>query len=197
MDHIAARFTQFFFGSLDSCIRPKRNSLIKTLLNTSWEIQEDLHFHEDRNSLKIVQSSSSVIRTQRYCKHSWYNAIKQEIMNFIKYARVAQKYEFLEKRNYLRISKCHHFQAIRKRIGEKIIFFYSSRNSPYLMHCHPTFFLWLDSPRCPRPPRRRGCEIPLRHTTLGRTPDEWLARRRDLYPTKTQPQQTSMLPQFQ
>jgi len=47
-----------------------------------------------------------------------------------------------------------------------------------------SFFLELDNPSKPRPPRCASFEITLRHTTLDRTPlYEWSARRRDLYLT--------------
>ena len=67
-----------------------------------------------------------------------------------------------------------------------------------MLHALPTtFFLWLDSPRGPRPPHRWIFEITLRHTTLGRTSlDEWSTRRRDLYLTthNSHKRQTSMSP---
>jgi hypothetical protein len=58
------------------------------------------------------------------------------------------------------------------------------------------FFLMAQNPRGPRPPHYGGFEITLRHTTLGRTPeDERSACRRDLYLTtqNTHKRQTSML----
>jgi hypothetical protein len=59
------------------------------------------------------------------------------------------------------------------------------------------FFLWIDSPRGPRPPHCRGFEITLRHAKLGGYPlDEWSARRRKLYltPHSTLKRRTSMPP---
>jgi hypothetical protein len=49
----------------------------------------------------------------------------------------------------------------------------------------PAIFLpWRNSPCGPRPSHYRGFVITLRHITVGRTPpDEWSARRRDLYLT--------------
>jgi hypothetical protein len=45
-------------------------------------------------------------------------------------------------------------------------------------------FWWPTTPSGPGPPHYWGFTITLRHTTLGRTPpDEWSARRRDLYLT--------------
>jgi len=58
-------------------------------------------------------------------------------------------------------------------------------------------FLWLDSPSELKPPPCRGFEITLRHTTLGRTPqDERSAYCRDLYLTthNIHKRQTSMFP---
>jgi hypothetical protein len=53
------------------------------------------------------------------------------------------------------------------------------------------------APSGPRPPHYRGFSITLRRTTFGRTPpNEWSARRRDLYLTihNTHKRQTSMPP---
>ena len=49
------------------------------------------------------------------------------------------------------------------------------------------------APSGPGPPHYRGFTIPLRHTTLGRTPlDERSARRRDLHLTTQYSPETSM-----
>jgi hypothetical protein len=56
---------------------------------------------------------------------------------------------------------------------------------------------WRNSPSGPRPHHCRGFTITVKHTTLGRTlPDEWSARRRDLYLTtnNTHNRHTSMTP---
>jgi len=56
---------------------------------------------------------------------------------------------------------------------------------PPLGFSNEYFFLpWHNSPSGPSPSHYQGFKIPLRHTTLGRTPlNEWSARHRNLYPT--------------
>ena len=74
------------------------------------------------------------------------------------------------------------------------IFFYITRL--IYIYIYIFFTMVQQPPSGPRPPHCRGFTITLRHTTLGRTPqDEWSARRRDLYlKTRIYKRQISMPP---
>ena len=62
---------------------------------------------------------------------------------------------------------------------------YKRSRSAFLFPSYMIFFFHRATVHSgPEPPRCRGLTIPLRHTTLGRTPlDEWSARRRELHLT--------------